>query len=373
MMERAEGNSVMPKDLIVRTSRDPVTPEEQLRFAPDLTELGLDAAVWSILNASLSTRSEYSSPKILRAYQEDEAVGIAMYVECRQTARCITRNPFLVRILDASGTPSFAWLRISAALDQYANPGFVAGPLDRRTLIRAALEYLTKKYLYGFVFDRPDIPMGLPSSDVLFPDFGYIEANRVGAETYLQASKNLRKKVRKFGNKRGRVDVVRGPMPTHERKTMLRWMRALDPDIRLAFQDNYPAMVDAAVQQPETVHVLAYLDDAFVGNQSFVQTGRRLVCLSGIFDPDRKSNYHAYENVILESIRLANAQSLDQIDYGPIVNPTKARMMTRFEPSALRYYSRFAPIRRAMQWALNRSRIGPEALGDYIGLEPAYV
>ena len=349
-------------------SRAPLAPEEQARFDADLDRLGLNATLWDVLGATMATESTFSRPLMVRAHRSADLVGAALVVECRRLARCVTRNAALERTLDALNPPSFMWLRVGAGIDQYANPGFVAAGLDRATFVRGALEALMRRYRFGCVFDDPSTPLGVPTADVAFPDFGRIEPVAGERENLLAASKQLRKKVRKFENKGGRIRVVEGPMPDAEAAVVAGWLASLDPEVRVTFQDLYPAMVAAANRLPHTLHVLAYLDEAFVGYHSFLASGERLVCLSGIFDPDRSSNYHAYENVILDTVQHAADRGFARIDFGPVLNPTKAKLMTRFEPSALRYVSRLPPFRLAMRTAVARSRIGPDKLRAYIGL-----
>lgn len=356
------------EDLRFDISREPISLEEQARFDADLDRLGLDAALWGVLNATMATESSVSKPLVLRARRGGELVGAALFIECRRLARCITRNVALERTVDALNPPSFMWLRLGAGIDQYANPGFVAGGLDRATFVKGAVAALTRRYQFGCVFDDPATPLGVPSADVAFPDFGRIGPVDGVRDALLTASKQLRKKVRKFGNKGGRIDVVTGPMPDAEAATVSAWLRTIDPEVRVTFQDLYPAMVAASNRLPDTVHVMAYLNDAFVGYHSFLPSGERLVCLSGIFDPDRPSNYHAYENVILETVQHAADRDFARVDFGPVLNPTKAKMMTGFERSALRYVSRLAPFRLVMRTAVTRSRIGPTKLQAYIGL-----
>lgn len=352
-------------------SGTPVAPEEQARFDADLGRLGLDASIWGVLNATLTTGSSVSKPLLLRARRGAELAGVALVIECRRLARCVTRNAVLERTIDALNPPSFMWLRVGAGIDQYANPGFVAEGLDRETFVQGAVDALMRRYRYGCVFDDPASSLGVPTADVPFPDFGRIDPVAGERERALAASKQLRKKVRKFENKGGRVRVVDGPMPEAEATTIAAWLGAIDPEVRVAFQDLYPEMVAASNRLPGTVHVLAYLDDAFVGYHSFLPSGARLVCLSGIFDPERPSNYHAYENVLLAALRYAAERGIAGIDLGPVLNPTKAKLVTRFDRSALRYVSGFAPFRLAMRAAVARSRIGPTKLRDYIGLEGA--
>ena len=350
-------------------SRAPLALEEQARFDADVDRLGLDANLWRVLNATMATESSFSKPHLLRARRDGDLVGAALFMECRRLARCITRNVALERTLDALNPPSFMWLRVGAGIDHYANPGFVADGLDRATFVKGAVAALMRRYHFGCVFDDPATPLGVPTADVAFPDFGRIDPVDGVRDELLAASKQLRKKVRKFGNKGGRIRLVTGPMPDAEAATVSAWLRTIDPEVRVTFQDLYPAMVAASNGLPDTVHVLAYLDDAFVGYHSFVPSGERLVCLSGIFDPGQPSNYHAYENVILETVQYASDHGLSRIDFGPVLNPTKAKMMTRFERSALRYVSRLPPFRLAMRTAITRSRIGPAKLQAYIGLE----
>ncbi len=355
-------------DLKFDVSRDPLASEERTRFDADLASLGLDAAVWGVLDGTLATGSDFSLPLLLRAHRGGDLVGVALFVECRRLARCVTRNVALERTIDALNPPSFMWLRVGVGIDHYANPGFVADGVDRAAFLQGAVAHLVARYRYGCVFDDPSIPLGVASADVAFPDFGRVDLVEGVRDALLAASKGLRKKVRKFANKGGRIQVVVGPMPEAELRSVDGWLRSVDPYVRLTFQDIYPAMVAASNRLADSVHVLAYLDDAFVGYHSFIPSGERLVCLSGIFDPGRPSNYHAYENVILKTVELATDRGLRRIDFGPIVNPTKAKLMTGFQPSALRYVSRLAPYRLAMQASVTLSRIGPAKMREFIGL-----
>lgn len=75
----------------------------------------------------------------------------------------------------------------------------------------------------------------------------------------------------------------------------------------------------------------------------------------------------------MESVDYAAAHGVGRIDYGPVVNPTKAKLMTHFLPTELRYYSRFTPRRRSLVPLLRRSLLSPQNLGQYMEQKPVWL
>jgi hypothetical protein len=119
------------------------------------------------------------------------------------------------------------------------------------------------------------------------------------------------------------------------------------------------------------VHFVARFDDEFSGYHSFVISGKSLCCLSGAFDRTRHTNYHAYENVIVESIRFSLENGIRRIFYGPVTNETKAKMMPGFSRTEMHLYLRFGGMRSMMNWILQRSMLGKGVFQDFANLEPA--
>lgn len=356
-------------------SRQPLSPSEGRLFAADLAALGLSFNLWPLFNATLATRTSDAAPQLLRAYRRGELMAVALLIDFTRPGRSLFRTPLLQRALDAPRIPQFIWNRLGAGIDQYSNPGFVREGLDRSLFVEAALRFLLSRYLLGCLIDRPEHTVALPVARVPHFDYGVIDLRAAsGAAGYGAAHSNLPRKLRKFRNKGGTLEVIEGPISAGDLERIDGWLRALEPDARLTFQDNYANMVRGALQGGDagTVHILARLQRALVGYQSFVCCGDRLSCLSGVFDRSRASTYHAYEAIIVESVAYAASRGLAHIDYGPVVNPTKAAMMTHFVPTELRYYSRLAPLRGSLGWLLYRSRLSPHRFAAYMGQPPVW-
>ncbi len=100
----------------------------------------------------------------------------------------------------------------------------------------------------------------------------------------------------------------------------------------------YPAMVAQQWALPSSAlhHVVARIDGEAIGYHTFLRTGRRLVLLSGVFDRHESGNVHAYENVLLESVKLAVDAGCTVVDYGGTVNEVKASLFTT-TPTEIRF------------------------------------
>ena len=101
---------------------------------------------------------------------------------------------------------------------------------------------------------------------------------------------------------------------------------------------------------PSAVYIYAKLDDKVVGVQIFIRHKNHLELTEGGFLSD---TFHAYENIIVASVRYAVEMGLDRVSYGLILNQTKDRLMDKdsrkpvfmvmffqqpVEPSALNMY-----------------------------------
>ena len=329
-----------PSGLEFGLSDQPLTPAEQALFLEDLEALGFGTSLWRVLNSSVGTRTRYSNPRWLRAFRGGELIGVAFIVGFSRPGRCLFRSPRLARLVDAPRVPQFIWNRLGAGIDQYSNPGFVRAGLGRSVFVAAALGFLGSKHLLGCVIEPAAAPARGPSATLSHLDYGVIDLHTAeSADYFLARSKSLGRKLRKFRNKGGTLEVVTGAVSPPDLERMDGWLRGLEPEVRLSFQGNYPNMASRALGLggADTVHVLARLGGELAGYQSFVRCGDRLSCLSGLFDRTRRSTYHAYENIVLESVAYAAAHGVRRIDYGPVVNPTKAKLMTHFLPTELRY------------------------------------
>jgi hypothetical protein len=355
---------------LFRLSSDPVTTDEQERFVSDLDHLGVGRSVWNVFNTTLQSKTPHSRPLVLRGYEGDSLIGVALVYECRKTGECFF-DPPVSTFMDMPGLPMFVWLRYGITVDHFANPGFVAEGVDRDRFVEHAIARLLREYLYGTVIEYTDSPVLDGAVRFPFVDTGIIDLEGFSAiEDYLGRSKNLPRKLKKFRNKGGEIRIIEGAIPPDLKAAALDAFGTLDISVRTPFQDNYLNMAGAgmSLDAPEMVHFVALLNDEYAGHQSFCRSGRAIHCQAGAFDRRQKSTYHAYENIIVSSVEYALEHNLDRIDYGPVINETKAKMMTGFIPCENRTYARYRPIAAALPLMLSRSKLSAEKLQPWVNL-----
>jgi hypothetical protein len=346
-------------------------PDERDVLAGGLAASGLDATVWPVLDAMARTGTPNTTPKVLRAFLDGRLAGLAYILECRRIGRCFFDVP-VASVIDMAPMPMFCWTRNGALIDSHANAGFVAAGLDPHAFYTAAIGYLTRRYLYGSVMDMAADPAAGPHASSALFDCGHCRLDEgASVDAFLDRSGSLRRKLNKFRNKGGTVEVLRGAMPPQVLAEAMGCYATLTPLALLPFQDNYVAMsaATASLSSDRLVHVVCRLGGALAGYHSFVICGRTMHCLSGAFDRTRHSTFHAYEVLIVESLRVAIDHHVRQIDYGAVLNETKARMMDTFSRTELRIYSRFAAVRGAMRLVVGRSKVRPETFAAFTGLD----
>ena len=80
------------------------------------------------------------------------------------------------------------------------------------------------------------------------------------------------------------------------------------------------------VTYPSALYIYARLNEQIVGVQIFIRHARHLELTEGGFF---SQTYHAYENIIVASVRYAEEQGLDRVSYGLILNKAKDRLMDK--------------------------------------------
>ncbi|WPP49914.1 hypothetical protein [Catalinimonas niigatensis] len=363
----------MPSPFQFTLTTQALPEHEQAVFETDLERLGLDSMVWTILNGSMEARTPYSEIRLLRAFCDDSLCGIAYIAICKRYGGCLFSNPWVAASLDLPSIPVFLWMQGTPAIDMLNNPGFVGAGISRSDFVRAALSYLQSRFLSGFVIAAAAEKEKTASVRLPFVDYGIVEvAGQTNPEAYLAQFRNIGKKMHKFVNKGGRVVVVRGALSSAIQEEIINIYAHLKPLITTPFQDNYTNMVRRASQMDtdKIVHFLTYLDEQLAGYHSFAHIGKNLYCLSGAFDRSMHSTYHAYENMIIATFRFGLDHQIDSIHYGPVLNPTKARMMNQFQPYEQRLYSRYDVLKKILLWASHYFRINPKNFAAYVSREP---
>ncbi|WKN30925.1 GNAT family N-acetyltransferase [Porifericola rhodea] len=354
-------------DLRFTLDRKAITPKEQMLFNTFLYDKQWDETVWLILNGILRTSTLYTIPKILRAYYDNLLVGVAYIIECKKPALSFFNNP-LASLVNAPQIPMYLWTRNGIMVDSNTNTGFVSEEIDLYSFYQQAIAYLNRRYLYGLVLESSK---ERPATDYTFSplcDCGCLKVDAyTPVELVLAKHKNLRKKKRKFENKGGKISSINGALDQETLNKAIHYLSTLRLQIQTPYQDNYVNMArqSSSYEHDNIVHFIASLEGEMVGYHSFVRCQNSMHCLSGAFDRGRKSNYHAYENMILESMRYAHQNNIHTIHYGPILNPTKASLMDTTEDWEMRFYSRFATLRNALKMITPYSKLKPETFTPF--------
>jgi hypothetical protein len=358
--------------LRVSLSREPLTPAELERFDQDLAALGLDRVIWCAYDALLAASTRDSVAHVVRVHRGNELVGVAHVFVCSRTAHSMWGGR-LGRMMDLLPVSVAVWSRQDLAVDLCGSPGFVAGGLSRDELAAAVIAHLRRRFLFVSVHDRADAPRDELTISLPFADSGFVEVDQLDdPEDLVRAHRNLKRQIEGFAAHGGRIEVVEGPLDEAVRARVLGCIRGVERVgiMRTPFQDAYPGMVDRAAILPERriVHLVARLDDEVVGYHTFALSGRRMLCLSGAFDRTKATTWHAYENLVLESVRVAKRAGVERIHFGPVLNATNARVMTRFERTELRIHTRLRGLRYLISHLSERTSVGDGRLASFTGL-----
>jgi len=161
---------------------------------------------------------------------------------------------------------------------------------------------------------------------------GSISTREPGAEQALfQEHRHLSRQVHRFRNKGGTVHFHEGPVGEGLADEFVACCLA---SYRKNIHPRTPINVDVYLDHvrnffmtfPSALYIYAKLNDRIVGVQVFIRHEQHLeLTESGCFP----QTYHAYENLIVASVRYAVEQGLDRVNYGLVLNRPKDRLMDR--------------------------------------------
>jgi len=209
----------------------------------------------------------------------------------------------------------------------------------------------------------PGDPVRIPAFDV-----GFVNVDRFSTiDDYIRLRKSLRKKINAFRNKGGEVDVIRGALGKGDRDAIDTMYRTMEFPILTPYQDIFPPLClqSAAIDHPNILHLVTRMNGEPVGYHSYHVGHQTLHCLSGGFDRTRKSIYHAYENLIIESVRFCIDEGIPLINYGPAFNDTKPQLTTAFQTLEVRTHVRYGVMKTPMAKLLQRSHLSSERIAQY--------
>ena len=341
------------RDYRCTLSPEPLASIEQEVFDPRLEEAGAAPSIWKVFDEVCRVSTPRTQLRVLRVYDDGVLAGAALLLRCRAWGESLFASPLLHRPVDALRLPAHIWIRVGYCAEGIANPGFVAQGHSRDAVIGAMLTHL-KRHALGTIVTDTMANAGIHDGAARFPyvnDGRVVTAGMRSIEDFLDLHNNLVRKLKWFAKRGGRIETIRGKLDASRLPDLRRFVRTTADKsvIHTPFQDCFEQIVErtSTCESPDLVHFLAFLDGAPAGHHTFIRAGRTLRMIHGAFDRTLPKMHHAYENLLVESVRFAIAESVESIHYGPVVNETKRRMMTAMEPAALYFYSN-NPIIRAV-------------------------
>ena len=362
--------------LTFQLSDEALSERESERFSDWLDRCGADSSVWDVYRCLAGLSSGGTRPLVLRAYRDSVLAGAALVMQCRRFGATLFASPLHRRMIDGVGWHAFVWIRTGFCAETIANPGFAARGEDGTEMAAAMLRFLESRAPFVLVVDRKNQAALHPGlRPYPYPSDGTVEVSGMrDVNDYLAQHRNIRRKRQAFRARGGAIQVVRGPLDASTREQVRACLESTAPLglIQAPFQDLFTDLAIATCRcaSPAIVHVLARAQDGLLGYHSFVRSGRALHMMHGAFARDRATTHHAYENIMIESVRCALDLGLQEVRFGPVMNETKRRMVNACEESALYFHSRHRPLRLLFSLLHPFTRLNRAAFRRFAGVQP---
>lgn len=342
------------RDTIVYSVSDRMlSAAERHSLGPSLEAVGGDDTVWLVFDTMSRVCTPATGFRVLRVHEESRLIGAAFLFRCRHWAKALFKQGYLHVPADFLRLPAHIWIRVGLCAEGIANPGFVHPDYGYDAVISGMLRHLQQNALGTIVIDEvANAPLHRTRSQFAYVSDGRIDLKDIETVDAFRAShNNLKRKVKWFTNKGGRIESVHGRLNQDVIAQCQGFVRATVRTslVYSPFQDCFDQTVErtCTLNSERVVHFLAKMNGTLIGYHTFVKFGRSLRMIHGAFNRDLTTTHHAYENIILETVRYSLASGLSTVHFGPVFNETKRRMMTDTSRAALFFYSN-NPIIRAV-------------------------
>ena len=185
---------------------------------------------------------------------------------------------------------------------------------------------------------------------------GSISTKDPGTEQALfEEHRHLSRQVHRFRNKGGTVHFHEGPVREELADDFVAccldsYRKNMHPGASIDVDAYGDHVRNFIMTFPSALHIYAKLNNRVVGVQIFIRHERHLELTEGGF---LSQTYHAYENIIVASVRYAVEHGLDRVNYGLILNQPKDRLMDKDTRK---------PVFLVM---FSRDAVDPASLDDY--------
>ncbi len=293
----------------------PLTAEEKEVFLPDLRQRNLNPLMLDIMN-NIPERIN-----IIKVYSDDgELIGLSSVIltpnlfmkHCYGQGNHIGTNNTFFFAPYADRTEVIA--AIFSKLLEMRPAGHYVGFVDEEltTEFKAALDRVPH-VVAEKVMQSGSIPTQNPDAEQIL----------------LKNHTHLSRQINRFRNRGGTIHVIEGKVEGELAEAFVAccldsYSKNAHPGMPINIEAYSRHVLDFITTTLETVHIYAVLDNKVVGVQTFIRHPKHIELTEGGF---LSQTCHAYENIILESVRYSVKNGLERVSYGLILNPNKNRLM----------------------------------------------
>ena len=344
-------------------SRQFLDEDETAVFNDFLSGKDLDSTIWNIFRGLFDSATDRTTPYVLRVSDEKGLCGAAVIIRCTRYGRALFGNRLLASIVNGARIPFYLWIRMGCCMDMMSNPGFVRDPEQSDEICSAMAEYLGRHSVLTIVYDYDRHAALYPNAKLMksLPHALIDTSSMTDISDYTGVYKNIRKKLRVFGNKGGVYELVPNLLQTDDLEALKKCFVATAENsvFYLPYQDLYleSAINSSTYPKDEVYYFIARVDNEFIGYQAAVKTGSHLNALHGAFDRTRKTTFHAYDILYVKMTEFAIEHNLRSIDFGSVINSTKQRMVNKVINMSYFVYSKYPIVLKLFGWLLRWTKI----------------
>lgn len=340
--------------------------EETEVFKAFLNHYHVDESIWDVYACLFKSAVKGTVPLVLKVYKESELCGSAIIIKCSRYGKSLFDNKLIAGMIDMLGVPVYLWIRFGCCMDMASNPGFVKNPEKADEIQAAMAQFLRRRNLFTIIYDYTDKCYLFPGSIALpaLPHALIDTGNMRNIQDYISGHKNIKRKMNIFRNNGGTFEIISNVLQNEDiplvRKCFI--STAENSVSYLPYQDIYlnSALKTCSSYLNNVFYFVARLNGQFLGYQAALKTGTCLNALHGAFDRERDTTYHSYDILFVKMTEFAIENGLSSIDFGAVLNITKARMVNKTVDMSYFLYTRYSPIKSFFTSLLRLSKFQGE-------------
>ena len=344
-----------------------LTESEKAVFHRYLELNGLDATIWPVFSSLFQTGIKNSRPLMLRIFEQNDIAGAIILIHCKKYGKALFSNKLMAAVMDMANIQMLLWIKFGCCMDMMSNPGFVKEPAKKDKIFKAAVAYLKNNRLLTVINDyseNSDFYEGAAKLPALLQSF--VDCSEMTSiADYTGRFKNIKKKLNTFRKKGGEFIKVENCLNDEQTEGLKKCFTSTAEKsvIYLPYQDLY---LNAAIHTSKTpaqnvIYFVATLNGEFLGYQAVVVTGKNLNCLHGAFNRSYKTTYHAYDILFVKMVEYAIENNLETIDWGPVANLTKQKMVTDTKVLTYYLYSKYGWLQKMLRIFLMTTKLQGKA------------